>query len=327
VSIDQRLEPDRVVVGGQARGVLTITNEGRTPSPPFTAVVRAGAGTIPVPVPAIAPRGTARRPYAVPATRRGRVVLGPVVVTRHDPLGLVRRRQPHPAERTLWVHPRHHPAVPVPTGVDVELEGSPVPNAPRGAVTFASLREYVPGDDVRQIHWRSTARTGVLMVRDHVDTSQPRTTVALDGRADRWTASSFEDAVEVAASLALASERAGRPAVLVAPLADAGPGAAAPPASLLDRLALVAPWDDGGARVLDRLESVPPGGAAVIVTGHPDGPTLTRAAGLRRRFALVAVVGVVPGAVARSERRTGLLVLTAGSGRGAVALWNTAVRG
>jgi hypothetical protein len=39
------------------------------------------------------------------------------------------------------------------------------------------------------------------------------------------------------------------------------------------------------------------------------------------------VVGVVPGAVARSERRTGLLVLTAGSGRGAVALWNTAVRG
>jgi hypothetical protein len=351
VVIHRRVQPDRVVVGGVAQALVVVRNEGRGPSPRFTAVDRVGDGQVAVPVPPLAPGATARRPYVVPAVRRGRLRLGPVVVTRFDPLGLVARHRPHAAGQHLWVHPRHHLAAPVPTGLDVELEGAPVEGAPRGAVTFASLREYVAGDDVRQIHWRSTARTGTLMVRDHVDTSQPRTTVALDPRADRWTATTFEEGVEVVASLAQAAERAGHPAALVAaePAAPrAGPGhrwwsgsgssgGSGPaaggdgdqppgrPLSVLDRLCLVEPVTEGGARLLDRLELVSPGGALVFVTGTPDAPTLRRASGLRRRFSLVVLVQVSPDAAPHMERRQGLLVLHAGSARAAVALWNRTV--
>jgi uncharacterized protein (DUF58 family) len=350
VTINRRVQPDRVVVGGTAQALVVVTNRGRVPSPRFAAVDRVGGGRVPVPVPSLAPGATARLPYVVPAERRGRLRLGPVVVTRLDPLALVRRHQPHAADQHLWVHPRTHLAAPVPTGLDVELEGAPVEGAPRGAVTFSSLREYVPGDDVRQIHWRSTARTGTLMVRDHVDTSQPRTTVALDPRAERWAAASFEEGVEVVASVALAAERAGHPAVLVAMEPEtAGAAAAKPfgngsaasvalgasggrhdepteqPLSVLDRLCLVEPLVEGGARVLDRLELVPPGGALVFVTGAHDGPTLRRVAGLRRRFSLVVLVQVSPGVAPELQRRSGLLVLNAGSGRAAIALWNRTV--
>ena len=352
VTIARRLQPDRVVVDGTAQALVVVTNRGRFPSPRFTALDRVGAGRVPVAVPAIRPGATARRPYVVPARQRGRIRLGPVLVTRLDPLGLVRHHQPHKVDHHLWVHPRSHAMAPVPTGLDVELEGAPVEGAPRGAVTFASLRGYVPGDDVRQIHWRSTARTGILMVRDHVDTSQPRTTVALDARAPRWTATSFEHGVEVVASVALAAERAGHPAVLVT--MEPGPdhrsalghalgrngsnGSSSTngvgrqtevpsdrPTSVLDRLSLVNPVPEGGAIVLDRLELVPRGGALVFVTGRSDGPTLRRISSLRRRFSLVVLVQIAPGATPQAERRNGLLVLTADSGRAAVTLWNRTV--
>ena len=73
---------------------------------------------------------------------------------------------------TLLVQPHVIALDPRPAGRARHLEG-PVSDtgAARHAQTFHSLREYVPGDDIRRIHWRSTARTGTLMVRDHVDTS------------------------------------------------------------------------------------------------------------------------------------------------------------
>jgi uncharacterized protein (DUF58 family) len=76
-------------------------------------------------------------------------------------------------------------------------------------VTFSSLREYVPGDDPRQIHWRSTARTGVLTVREHVDTTEPTTTVVLDTHPTALGADAFEHAVEFAASVVTILARSG----------------------------------------------------------------------------------------------------------------------
>ncbi len=80
---------------------------------------------------------------------------------------------------------------------------------------------------------------------------------------------------------------------------------------MLDELALVTPLETGGERVLQRLEVTPPGGALVLVSGTPDGPTSARAAALRRRFSLVLLVLVYEGAPARVERRSGLVILTA----------------
>lgn len=323
VDLERRLAPARVVVGGTARALVVAHNRAASPSPPFTAVDTVGSGTVAVEVARIAPGATARVPYEVPGRRRGLVRLGPMVVTRTDPLGLVWRRAAHAAPQALWVHPRTHPLLPVPSGMALDLEGPVVETALQGAITFSSLREYVPGDDVRQIHWRSTARTGSLMVRQHVDTSQPRITVVLDQRAGQWTPGAFEHGVEVAASLAVAAEQAGHPAVLEAGIPEPGDDAGRP-ASSLDRLALVEPHP-GKAQPVDRLEALAGGGALVVVSGAPDGALVARAAALRRRYALVAVVHVHEGATAGADRRPGLLVLTVPSGPSFASLWNAAV--
>lgn len=324
VDIERRLEPARVVVGGVARALVVVTNRARSTSPPFVAVDTVGDGTVGIEVARIPPGATARVPYEVPGRRRGLVVLGPILVSRVDPLGLVRRRAAHAAPQALWVHPRTHPLLPVPSGIALDLEGPVVDTALQGAITFSSLREYVPGDDVRQIHWRSTARTGVLMVRHHVDTSQPRTTVVLDQRAGRWTDAAFEHGVEAAASLAMAAEQVGHPAVLEVDT-PAAPGEADPPTSPLDRLALAQLRPDGDSQPLDRLEALAGGGALVVVTGRPDGTTAARAAALRRRFSLMVRVHVDEDAPAFADRRPGMLLLTAPSGASFASLWNAAV--
>jgi hypothetical protein len=68
---------------------------------------------------------------------------------------------------------------------------------------FVSMREYVAGDDPRMIHWPTTARTGTLMVREHVEVRRPEFTIVLDTGPEVGTADDFEEAVDVAATLAV----------------------------------------------------------------------------------------------------------------------------
>ncbi len=63
---------------------------------------------------------------------------------------------------------------------------------------FVSMREYVAGDDPRMIHWPTTARTGTLMVREHVEVRRPEFTVVLDTAPSVGTPDDFEEAVDVA---------------------------------------------------------------------------------------------------------------------------------
>jgi uncharacterized protein (DUF58 family) len=69
---------------------------------------------------------------------------------------------------------------------------------------FFGLRQYEVGDDLRRVHWRSTARTGELMLRQDEMPWESRSTVLLDTRAAAHQGESFERAVEVAASLVTA---------------------------------------------------------------------------------------------------------------------------
>ena len=74
---------------------------------------------------------------------------------------------------------------------------------------FVSMREYVPGDDPRMIHWPTSARTGTLMVREHVEVRRPEFTVVLDTATSVGTPEDFEELVDVAASLAIHAIRTG----------------------------------------------------------------------------------------------------------------------
>ena len=76
---------------------------------------------------------------------------------------------------------------------------------------FHTLREYAPGDDLRHVHWRSTARRGHLMMRQNEARRRTPVLVMLDVRSAAHDRASFERAVEACASIVTAIERADRP--------------------------------------------------------------------------------------------------------------------
>jgi uncharacterized protein (DUF58 family) len=108
---------------------------------------------------------------------------------------------------------------PLPSTRSSSPDGLPVDSRTEGGVTFHALREYVPGDDPRHLHWRSSARAGTLLVRRHVDPSEPVTAVLLDTRRHAYPAgdagtAAFDAAVDAVASVLLASVRLRFPARL-----------------------------------------------------------------------------------------------------------------
>lgn len=152
----------------------------------------------------VLPLGRARAQirYDVSAERRGVLDVGPLDLVRTDPLGLARSVRAADDETVrLLVHPRHHDVALVSAaGADGRSTSSAVTRASEGA--FAGLREHAPGDDVRQIHWRTSARRGRLMVREHADSSRPGVTVLVD---DRRGPRELDDLAEAAASIVLSS--------------------------------------------------------------------------------------------------------------------------
>jgi uncharacterized protein (DUF58 family) len=328
LSVERTVTPSRVTVGRPAYGRLVVHNLSRWPAPTFVAVDSVGGQPIELGVRSLA--GGSRRAveYAVPTHRRGRLALGPITVERRDPLGLIRRAQPQGGAGWLWVRPRTHVIAALPVGVLIDDEGVLVQTAPRGSVTFSSLREYVPGDDPRQVHWRSTARTGTLMVKEHVDTSRPVTTVVLDTRTDRFTDESFEHAVELAASVVLATQRRNRPVELRVLGEDLAALHRLGARDLLDRLACAEQVVQGSpAGVQELVDRASPGGALVVVTGRGDESLAAHVASARRRFTPVVLVELVPGSRLSTARRAGLSVVRAGAAIEAAGAWNQLVIG
>jgi uncharacterized protein (DUF58 family) len=329
VALTRVVAPDRISVGDSTLGRLDVRNLSRWPSPAFTAVDLIGGEALPLNVRPLAGRGRRSLHYPVHARRRGRLRLGPLTVERRDALGLFAWRQRQTDDGVLWVHPRVHPMRALPVGIVPDYEGRTTEHARLGTVTFSSLREYVPGDDPRQIHWRTTARTGHLIVREHIDTMEPTTTVVLDTRTDVLTPGAFEDAVELAASVVRAVEDAGRPASLHITGERPAETVTAGAQGSLDRLTLVRQsGDPDPLLLLETVERVPAGGALVVVTGAAVGTVVGRLAELRRRFVPVVMVAVDPDSPAVGiQRRPGLAVLTARSAAEGVAAWHRMISG
>ena len=130
------------------------------------------AARSPVDVPALRAGHEHRTIYSIPTDRRGKLAVGPAVVSRADPAGLLRRSVAHP-NTTVWVHPRWGLVRPLPVGFAKDLEGPTSDASPAGDVAFHAIRPYVIGDDPRHIHWMSSARTGEPMVRHYVDNRRP----------------------------------------------------------------------------------------------------------------------------------------------------------
>lgn len=325
LTVTRDIDPDRVTVGEQALARLAVGNDSRLPAPAFDVVERIDGSPLRVPVAALGARGRRLLRYPIDASYRGLVTLGPVMLERRDPLGLVRRSASLAGQTRLWVRARVHQLRPLPVGVVLDFEGRLTDSAPRGSMAFASLREYEPGDDPRQIHWRSTARTGTLVVRQRVDTSEPSVALVLDTRTAALDPAAFEDAVEVAASLVVASRRVGHAVTLGAPGEDRSAVAEAGGHDVLDRLAAVRQTDGGDTATLVHLaQRAPGGGALVVVSGGASG-LLAGLAGQRRRFGQVVLVMLGGRNGDRALRRPGLTVVHGETAVDVVRVWNRMV--
>ncbi|WP_185994894.1 DUF58 domain-containing protein [Nocardioides campestrisoli] len=211
LALQREVSPRLVAAGQPATVTLTLTNEGRTPTGILLLEDRVPylLGSQPRFVLEGISHGWRRQvTYRLRSEVRGHYEVGPMTVRVTDPFGLVELGRSFHTTAPLTVTPRTTELPPVPLGGAWTGSGD---NRPRsfatGSAEDVTVREYRRGDDLRRVHWRSSARVGELMVRREEQPWQSRAIVVLDNRRvahrGEGPASSLEAAVSAAASVAV----------------------------------------------------------------------------------------------------------------------------
>lgn len=200
--VSLELQPRRVRVGDRAHGRVEVRAMGDRRSVPTRLEVPIGADQAEFGVPALEPGERHDTLIAVPTSRRAIVPAGPVRSVRGDALGLLRRTVRWTERIELFIHPRTVALESSAAGVVRDLEGIASTRLTDHDLAFHALRPYESGDDRRNIHWRTSARTGVLMVRQFEETRRSRLTVVLVLDAEQYASDDeFELAVSIFASI------------------------------------------------------------------------------------------------------------------------------
>jgi uncharacterized protein (DUF58 family) len=200
--VELRLTADRVVVGERVPGHVTVVNSSQRRVPGVRVELPVGGGVAEFLTPSLGRGASTSDDFVVPTQRRGVIPIGPVHLVRGDPLGLFRRERTWDERRELFVHPRTISIPSLSTGLIRDLEGSPTRDLTSSDIAFHALREYLPGDERRNIHWKSTAKAGTYMVRQFEQSRRSHLVVALGLREQAYaTDDEFELAVSVTGSL------------------------------------------------------------------------------------------------------------------------------
>ena len=232
--ISRKVNPRQVHAGETARVELQAANRARLRSPALELCDPvSGTPGARVELGPLAHGARTRAAYRLPTRQRGQLEIGPLELTRTDVLGL--------AARTVIAAPVAHVTV-LPRWHRVSVPGATAGTGPltqhlrmralgREGSEFRSLRDYAPGDDLRRVHWKASARTDGLKVREveteglrmlavvldldaapyGVDPSAPSVTrpmalAARDGGADE----PFERAITAVASIVMSAAMQGR---------------------------------------------------------------------------------------------------------------------
>jgi hypothetical protein len=264
LSCSRQLEPVRVQVGVSARVVLEVANVSTSRCGLVLAEEQLPyvLGSRPrFVLPGLEPGERRAISYPVRSDVRGRFPIGPLTLTMTDPFGMGEHRRAFSVKDELVVTPAVVPLPPISLSGDWNGSGDTRPRAFSAAgEDDVTTREYRQGDDLRRVHWRSTARRGELMVRREEQPWQSRATLLLDRRRSAHrgdgASSTFEWAVSAVASLAVH-------------LAQRGYAIRMVDGSAADRTTGL-PWSDGhtglpahdaAGAVLDVLATVAPGGS------------------------------------------------------------------
>ena len=325
VDARRTLTPSRVRAGDETRVELAVTNHGRraTPVIELRDPVDGGpkrARLLMAPLPA---GTTDRAHYRIPTDGRGVVRVGPLEVRRFDSLTLAAKGAVVAPESELVVFPVFEELLPLPHARGDDRRGGFRQATAVGASgdDFYALRPWVLGDDLRQVHWPSTARRDELMVRQHDIPWQGRATVVLDNRARFHDDDSLEQAVSAAAGILVSSGRGDTQVRLVTTDgADSGFGSG--PAhleALLERLARV----DAGAGDLPALPHTT-GAMAVVVSADAPAADVAHLARLGDRPGSLTIVVVAPEGTQAQAAPAGTVVRI-GPGEPLAPAWNRAM--
>ncbi|WP_030810166.1 DUF58 domain-containing protein [Streptomyces sp. NRRL F-2799] len=305
VTAERGLAPTRVPATGEARVRLRVDNVSRLPTGLLMLQDRVPYVLGPRPrfvLDRVEPGGHREVSYRVRSDLRGRYRLGPLQVRLSDPFGMCELTRSFSAYDTLTVLPRVEPLPPVRFGGEALGHG----DGRQRSLALAGEDDLIPrgyrhGDDLRRVHWRSTAKHGELMVRREEQPRRSRCTVLLDTRAMAYEGagpgSAFEWAVSGAASVVAHLLERGFSVrlltdfgVTVSGEGGSGHERAAAAALMMDTLAVIDHSD--GADLAGAYDVLRDGhdGLLVAFLGDLDGGQAASVARMRRRGGAVAFV-------------------------------------
>jgi len=326
----RRLVPNRVHAGSPCRVDLNVRSTGARRSPvlsicdPFDDGRRWARFRLAP----LRPGEDSTAAYRVPTNHRGLFNLGPLQVVRTDPLGLASRTVELAKQDTPPAYPRTERVAPLPPTRGADPRGGSVtqPSFGPSGEEFHALRPYVMGDDMRRVHWKSSARTEDLLIRQDELPWEGRATVVVDLREGVHDEASFEGAMSAAASIATSCIGAGLELRLIGTDGvDTGHGTGRGHLDrILERLAAWEP-DDEPANYLARALAGPAlsrdSSLATITTGRAGPDAVVFAARARRgqRGAVVVVLDDKPRA--STPAPAGATVVRCSSRNGFGAAW------
>ncbi|MEE8497124.1 MAG: DUF58 domain-containing protein [Acidimicrobiia bacterium] len=270
--------------------------------------------------------------YEVLCRARGVYQVGPAEISVSDAFALVERRNHTGTQDRLTVYPRieHFSGFPAVRGLDPNVQSTRPTFAPHGGEDFFTLREYQTGDDLRHVHWPSTAKRDELMIKQLEVPWQARALVLLDTRAERYpTDDAFEQAVRGAASAATHLFQGGFSPELWATERAPGLRSGSRFQQAMDMLATITPTPHLDLRntVIRLRRQGVGGGALIIVTGIPDDGVLAAYRVLAKDFTRTVVMAVGDRATndVSTFQRSGAVTVMVGPDSNWSPAWRTAM--
>lgn len=327
VSVRRTVQPLRVARLADCSATVVVRNTSTWLPITASGHDRVAGQELPFDLPRLAPGASETAEVPIPTQRRGEIEFGPLTLHRYALADLAEVRQSYGDRTTVLVEPRLLDALALPAGTRRGHIGADERIA-HGGTDLVGLREYLPGDDLRRLHWATSARRGTLMVREDADPSAPHLTVLLDDRAASYHDDGFEEAVDVAASLLATAAEQRSPSRVLTLSGSLDHATTSPPTSvatglepeLLGLLARITTTGDTGPGA--HLFSGSPDILAVV-TGSAAAlpPLLADAAGAP--VGVVAVVDPEPDQLVGASR--GVTVLRGPRAEELVHAWRSAV--
>ncbi|WP_193613532.1 DUF58 domain-containing protein [Nocardioides lijunqiniae] len=212
VRVDLVLEPARVAAGETVSAGIDVTNVSGRRMLPTIFELPVGDSVHRYGIPTLAPGARHEESFTVRTERRGVIGVGPATTRRGDPLSLCSRDTEWTDLHEILVRPPMVPLDALGAGLLRDLEGVETEAISQSDLAFHTLREYVPGDDLRHVHWRSSAKAmasageSQLLVRQYLDTRRSHATIVVDDLPASWGSEErreeqFETAMSAAASI------------------------------------------------------------------------------------------------------------------------------